>query len=78
MLLEQNAASGLPVAPLARTPLGLLDFADIAHALGVSAPTLERLVRTDKSFPRLFKIANKRHARLTDLQRWVDEKARAA
>ena len=75
-MLEPIAAPALYVAPPAPTPLGLLDFSEIARALGVSTPTLERLSRRDATFPRLFKIGGKRFARLTDLQTWVDGKAR--
>ena len=74
-----------PSAPPATTvmlrpssPLGIIDFNGIAQSLGMSIATLERLVRKDATFPRLFKIGARRYARFDDLRDWVDQKARAA
>ncbi len=60
------------------SPLGIIDFNGIASLLGMSIATLERLVRKDETFPRLFKIGARRYARFNDLRAWIDEKARAA
>jgi predicted DNA-binding transcriptional regulator AlpA len=76
MLHSQTAPAVLPMPPRTTSPLGILDFGDIARALGISSPTLERLIRSDQTFPKLFRIGNKRHCRFDDLQHWVDEKAR--
>lgn len=79
-MLEQLAVSA-PTAPIGfppASPLGVIDFNGIAQLLRVSTATLERIVRRDHSFPRLFKIGARRYARFDDLRDWVDQKARAA
>ncbi len=72
-MLETIAPPGATVTP---GPLGVVDFGNIAALLGISQQTLERLTRTDATFPKLFKIANKRHCRFADLQGWIDRKAK--
>jgi len=70
MLLHDAAA--IPCATPPSTDLGIVVFPEIARALHVSVPTLERIIRNDPTFPRLFKIGALR----SELQGWVDRKAR--
>jgi predicted DNA-binding transcriptional regulator AlpA len=72
-MLETIAPPGATLTP---GPLGVVDFGNIAALLGVSQQTLERLTRNDTTFPKLFKIGNRRHCRFVDLQDWVNSKAR--
>jgi predicted DNA-binding transcriptional regulator AlpA len=72
-MLETIAPPGATVTP---GPLGVVDFGNIAALLGVSQQTLERLTRTDATFPKLFKIGNRRHCRFADIQSWIDRKAK--
>jgi hypothetical protein len=36
------------------------------------------MIKADKTFPRLFEIGARQHMRLSDLQSWVEQRARAA
>ena len=74
MLLHHAAA--VPCSTSPSTDLGIVVFPEIARALHVSIPTLERIIRNDPTFPRLFKIGNRRHVLRSELQGWVDRKAR--
>ena len=77
MLNHYAVASGaLPSGPM--NPLGLVGFEELGELLRVSRPTLERLIRKDPTFPRLFRIGGKRYARFEDLRIWVEAQARAA
>ena len=60
------------------SPLGVIDFNGAALLLRVSSPTLERIIRREREFPRFFKIGARRYVRFDDLQDWIDQKARAA
>ena len=60
------------------TQLGIVSFDDVCVLLNVTRPTLERMIRREPNFPRMFKIAAKRYARLAALQSWVEQRARAA
>lgn len=72
----QDVAAVSHLTPPTSPTLGIVVFPDIARALHISPPTLERIIRKDPTFPKLFRIANKRHALLADLQEWIDRKAR--
>jgi predicted DNA-binding transcriptional regulator AlpA len=56
-----SVSGALPTGPA--NPLGLVDFEELGDLLRVSRPTLERLIRKDHTFPRLFRIGGKRYAR---------------
>ena len=60
------------------TPLGLVDADGVAELLRVSRRTLDRIIRKDKKFPKMFRIGAHQYMRMTDLQRWAEEKALAA
>jgi predicted DNA-binding transcriptional regulator AlpA len=60
------------------TPLGVVDADGAAELLRISRRTLDRIVRKDKHFPKLFKIGARQYVRLADLQSWVDMRAKAA
>jgi len=69
-----------PVAQSAPTvsPLGVIDIAQVCELLGVSRSWIEAQIRSDKTFPRLFRIGARRHMRFDDLKMWVEQRARAA
>ena len=69
-----------PVAQAAPAvgPLGVVDIASICELLGVSRSWLENTIRHDATFPRPFKIGSRRLVKFSDLQAWVENKARAA
>jgi predicted DNA-binding transcriptional regulator AlpA len=75
-MLHSAISGALPTGPA--SPLGLVDFEELGDLLRVSRPTLERLIRKDHTFPRLFRIGGKRYARFDDLRIWVEQLARAA
>jgi excisionase family DNA binding protein len=59
-------------------PLGVLDIEQVCALLGVSRSWLENIIREDATFPRPFKIGARRLVKFSDLQSWVEQKARAA
>lgn len=75
MLHSQSAASA---AASPATALGVVDADGAAELLRVSRRTLDRIVRSDRSFPKLFKIGARMYVRLADLQSWIDLRAKAA
>ena len=72
--METVSALSTEIRP---TQLGVVDIGSVASLLRISPPTLERLLRKDPTFPRPFKIGNRRHVRLVDLQAWIDRQAGA-
>ncbi len=75
----QRSTLDIPAAQTARSvSLGVLDIDGICEVLGVSRTWIEQQIRKDKTFPKLFKLGARRHVKLSDLQLWVDQKARAA
>lgn len=77
-MLHRSAVGGNAQPSGPTNPLGLVDIEELGELLRVSRPTLERMIRKDLSFPRLFKIGGKRYARFDDLRIWVEQQARAA
>ena len=73
-----HSSSAAPAAASPATPLGVVDADGAAELLRISRRTLDRLLRTDRSFPKMFKIGAHRYVRLADLQGWIDLRARAA
>jgi predicted DNA-binding transcriptional regulator AlpA len=59
-------------------PLGVVDIEQICELLHVSRSWIYKMIKADKTFPRLFKIGARQHAKLSDLQSWVEQRARAA
>ena len=83
--MEEKVIEQISVTPTSATheqafasPLGVVDFNGIAQMLRVSGPTLERIIRREREFPRFFKIGARRYVRFDDLQDWIDQMARAA
>jgi predicted DNA-binding transcriptional regulator AlpA len=58
-------------APTGVSPLGVVDIPQVCELLGVSSSWIEAQIRSDKTFPKLFKLGARRHMRLSDLQSWV-------
>jgi predicted DNA-binding transcriptional regulator AlpA len=75
-MLHSTSAATSAATPA--TPLGVVDADGIAELLRVSRRTLDRIVRKDKHFPKLFRIGARQYVRLADLQSWVEMKAKAA
>ncbi len=61
-----------------RSGLGVIDIDQVSELLGVSRTWVEKTLRSDPTFPRPFRLGARRHIKLSDLQMWVDQKARAA
>ena len=73
-MLHAAISGAVPSGPA--SPLGLVDFEELGELLRVSRPTLERLIRKDLTFPRLFKIGGRRYApgRFNDLPECVADR----
>jgi excisionase family DNA binding protein len=56
----------------------VIDIDHVCELLGVSRTWVEKTIRAHKTFPRPFRIGARRHIKVSDLQLWVDQKARAA
>jgi excisionase family DNA binding protein len=59
-------------------PLGVVAIEQVCALLGVSRSWLENIIRSDLSFPRPFRSGARRLVKFSDLQAWVEAKARAA
>jgi len=75
-MLHSSSAATAAASPA--TALGVVDADGAAELLRVSRRTLDRIVRSDRSFPKLFKIGARMYVRLADLQSWIDMRAKAA
>ena len=75
-MLHSSSAATAAASP--GTALGVVDADGAAELLRVSRRTLDRIVRSDRSFPKLFKIGARMYVRLADLQSWIDMRAKAA
>jgi predicted DNA-binding transcriptional regulator AlpA len=65
-------------AVAARAPLGVVDIETICELLHVSRSWIYQMIKRDPTFPRLFKIGARQYMKLSDLQSWVEQRARAA
>ncbi len=77
MLPTLTAPAVVRAAPSV-SPLGVVDIDQVSELLGVSRTWVEKTLRSDPTFPRPFRLGARRHIKLSDLQMWVDQKARAA
>jgi predicted DNA-binding transcriptional regulator AlpA len=71
---------GGAVAPSASSfsPLGVVDIEQVCRLLGVSRSWIYQMIKHDPTFPKLFKLGARQHMKFSDLQHWVEQKARAA
>lgn len=74
----QLATNGTSQTSGPASPLELVDADGIAELLRVSRRTLDRIIRKEKHFPKLFRIGARNYVRLSDLQSWAEMKAKAA
>ena len=74
----QTLSAPVVQAAASVSPLGVVDLVQVCELLGVSRTWIEKVVRSDPTFPRPFRIGARRHIKVSDLQLWVDQKARAA
>ena len=74
----QTLSAPVVQAAASVSPLGVIDMDQVCELLGVSRTWIEKVVRSDATFPRPFRIGARRHIKVSDLQLWVDQKARAA
>jgi predicted DNA-binding transcriptional regulator AlpA len=77
-MLQHSALNTPAVQTAPSVSLGVINIDGVCEILGVSRTWIEQQIRRDKTFPRPFRIGARRHIKVSDLQMWVDQKARAA
>jgi excisionase family DNA binding protein len=78
-MLQHHLAMNGPVAQTTSlSPLGVVDIEQVCDLLGVSRTWIYKMIRSDKTFPKLFKLGARQHMKLDDLRNWVEQRARAA
>ncbi len=58
--------------------ISLFTIPQCCVALGITRPTLERILREDRTFPRPILIGRRHFLRVLDVKDWIEAKVRAA